>query len=44
MLRGLTLSLLVFVAFFSMVGISLPVAGLVASFAFAAASCSSVDG
>jgi hypothetical protein len=43
MLRGLTLSLLVFVAFFLMVGISLPTAGLVASFVFAAALVLVID-
>ena len=43
MLRGLTLSLLVFVAFFLAVGISLPAAGLVAAFVFAAALVLVID-
>ena len=44
MLRGLTLSLLVFVVFFLMVGITLPTLGLVASFVFAAALVLAIDG
>ena len=43
MLRGLTLSLLVFVAFFLAVGISLPAVGLVASFIVAAALVLVID-
>ena len=43
MLRGLTLSLLVFVAFFLAVGTSLPAVGLVASFVVAAALVLVID-
>ena len=44
MLRGLTLSMLVFVVFFLAVGISLPTLGLVASFACAAVLVLAIDG
>jgi len=43
MLRGLTLSLLVFVVFFLTVGIGLPLLGLVPSFALAAALVLAID-
>ena len=43
LLRGLTMSLLVFVVFFLVVGLSLPIAGLVPSFALAVALVLAID-